>query len=71
MAVTSDDEVHDHKCHWQGDQRLVCDPLKGGMAGLAITEDLEFSAGAKKLGLKAVVTMPDGGKLSCDFTSKG
>jgi hypothetical protein len=71
MAVTSDDEVHDHKCHWEGDQKLACDPLKGGMAGMAITEDLEFSAGPKKLGLKAVTTMPDGNKASCQFMSKG
>lgn len=71
MAVTSDDEVHDHKCHWQGAERLVCDPLKGGMAGMAITEELEFSAGRKQLSLKAVMTMPDGGKASCDFRSKG
>ena len=70
MAVTSDDEVHDHKCLWQGDQKLTCDPLKGGMAGMAITEDLEFAIGPKRLGFKAVMTMPDGGKVSCDFMSK-
>ena len=71
MAVTSDDEVHDHKCRWESDQKLACEPLKGGMAGMAITEDLEFSAGPKKLGLRAVMTMPDGGKATCDFKSKG
>ncbi len=70
MAVTSDDEVHDHKCHWQGDQKLVCDPLKGGMGGMAITEDLEFTVGPKKLAFKAVVTMPDGSKGTCEFMSK-
>jgi hypothetical protein len=39
MAVTSNDEIHDHKRHWQGDQTLQCDPLKGGMGGMPITED--------------------------------
>ena len=71
MAVTSDDEVHDHKCHWQGDGKLVCDPLKGGMAGMAITEDLEFSTGSKKFGFKATMAMPDGSKITCLFKSKG
>jgi hypothetical protein len=71
MAVTSDDEVHDHKCQWQGDQKLVCDPLKAGMSGMAITEELEFSSAPKKLALKAIVTMPDGGKGNCEFKSKG
>jgi hypothetical protein len=71
MAVTSDDEVHDHKCRWEGDQKLMCEPLKGGMGGMPITEDLEFSAGPKQLGLRAVMTMPDGGKATCDFKSKG
>jgi hypothetical protein len=70
MAVTSDDEVHDHKCHWQGDQKLVCDPLKGGMGEVAITEDLEFTVGAKKVGFTSVIVMPDGGKASCAFMSK-
>ncbi len=70
MAVTSDDEIHDHKCHWQGDQKLHCDPLKGGMAGMAITEDLAFTLGPRKLGFHAVITMPDGGKGTCDFMSK-
>jgi hypothetical protein len=71
MAVTSDDEVHDHKCQWQGEQRLVCEPLKAGMSGMTITEELEFSAAPKKLGLKAVMTMPDGGKGNCEFKSRG
>jgi hypothetical protein len=71
MAVTSDDEVHDHSCRWQADRKLLCDPLKGGMGGMAITEDLEFSFGAKKLGFKAIMTMPDGARATCDFRSKG
>jgi hypothetical protein len=70
MAVTSDDEVHDHKCRWQGDQKLVCDPLKGGMSGMAITEDLSFTVGGKKLGFEAATTLPDGRKATCAFTSK-
>jgi hypothetical protein len=48
----------------------VCDPLKGGMAGMAITEDLEFTVGPRKLGFKAVMTLPDGGKGTCEFASK-
>jgi hypothetical protein len=71
MAVTSDDEVHDHACQWQADQKLVCAPLKAGMSGMAITEDLEFFGAGKTLGFKAVMTMPDGRKATCEFKSRG
>lgn len=49
---------------------LVCDPLKGGMSGMAITEDLSFTVGAKKLGFQGTVTLPDGGKATCEFATK-
>jgi hypothetical protein len=70
MAVTSNDEIHDHKCHWVSDKKLACDPLKGGMGGMPITEDLEFIIGPRKLGFRGAVTLPDGGKATCEFMSK-
>ena len=70
MAVTSDDEIHDHKCRWQDDKKLLCDPLKGGMSGMAITEDLSFTFGPKKLGFQAATTLPDGRQATCAFMSK-
>lgn len=70
MAVTSDDEIHDHKCRWQGEGMLSCDPLKGGMSGMAITEDLEFTVGRRKLGFRSVITMPDGQRATCSFMSR-
>ena len=33
MAMTSDEEVHDHVCNWRSATDLVCDPLRGGLMG--------------------------------------
>src|SRR6266852_6178219 len=40
MAMTSDDELHDHVCAWRDAKKLVCDPLQAGLGGQPITEDL-------------------------------
>ena len=61
MAITSDEEVHDHKCHWNGDE-LPCEPLKGGMGGQAVVEELSFSFAGKKRSFKSTITFADGGK---------
>ncbi len=63
MSVTSDDEVHDHKCTWKDDKKLDCEPLKAGMGGQEITEDLSFTIEGKTLVLKSVTTMKDGSKM--------
>jgi hypothetical protein len=62
MGITSDEEVHDHRCLWKG-QALACDPLKGGFGGEPITEDLSFSFEGKGIRFLSTTTMKDGGKL--------
>ena len=69
MAVTTDDEVHDHRCKWKDEKNLVCDPLHAGMGGEPITEDLSFSFDKASMSFKSVVTMKDGGKVT--FEGKG
>jgi hypothetical protein len=66
MAVTTDDEVHDHRCKWKDDKNVVCEPLHGGMNGEPITEDLSFGFEKGSMSFKSVVTMKDGGKMVFD-----
>jgi hypothetical protein len=66
MAMTSDDELHDHVCAWQDQKKLVCDPLKGGLGGQAITEDLSFAFGDGALSFKSVIHMADGTQMVFD-----
>jgi hypothetical protein len=66
MAMTSDDELHDHVCAWQDEKKLVCDPLKGGLGGQAITEDLSFTFGDGALSFKSVIHMADGTQMVFD-----
>jgi hypothetical protein len=70
MGLTSDEEVHDHRCTWKGESTLACDPLKGGMGGQPVTEDLVFTAGAKTLAFKSTTTLPDGGKIVFEGNGK-
>ena len=63
MAITSDEEVHDHVCHWKGDE-LPCDPLKGGMGGQAVVEELAFSFAGSRRAFKSTITFADGGKAT-------
>jgi hypothetical protein len=63
MAITSDEEVHDHVCRWNGDE-LPCDSLKGGMGGQAVTEALSFSFAGKKRSFTSTITFADGGKAT-------
>jgi hypothetical protein len=63
MAITSDEEVHDHVCRWSGDE-LPCDPLKGGMGGQPVTEELSFSFAGKKRSFKSTITFADGSKAT-------
>jgi hypothetical protein len=64
MSITTDDEVHDHHCKWKDDKNVVCEPLRAGMGGELITEDLSFSFDKGSMSFKSVVTMKDGGKLA-------
>ncbi len=66
MAMTSDDELHDHVCSWQDQKNLVCDPLKGGLGGQAITEDLSFTFNGNDISFKSVIQMADGTKMVFD-----
>ena len=63
MAMTSDDELHDHVCAWQDGKNLVCDPLKAGIGGQPITEDLAFSFDGDQMSLKSVIHFADGTKM--------
>jgi hypothetical protein len=69
MAITSDEEVHDHVCHWKGDE-LPCDPLKGGMGGQPITEQLSFSFANKQRAFSSTITFADGGKAVFEALAK-
>lgn len=63
MAMTSDDEIHDHKCMWKDDKNLVCDPLKGGLQGQPIVEDLSIMIDGKTATFKSVQTLSNGKKV--------
>jgi hypothetical protein len=63
MAMTSDDELHDHVCSWQDDKNLVCNPLKAGIGGQPITEELAFSFDADQMSLKSAIHFADGTKM--------
>jgi len=69
VALTADDELHDHRCKWSDDKTVACEPFKGGMRGQPITEDLSFSFDAGQMTVKSVVTMKDGSKMT--FEGKG
>jgi hypothetical protein len=69
MGIMSDEEVHDHQCTWKGNT-LACDPLKGGMGGGPIIEDLSFTFGGKASSFKSVCTFPDGSKAVLEASGK-
>jgi hypothetical protein len=69
MGITSDEEVHDHKCMWKA-STLECEPLKGGLGGEPITEDLSFTSAGKTMQFRSVTTMKDGSKLVFEGTGK-
>jgi hypothetical protein len=70
MSLTSDDEIHDHRCTWKSDSALECLPLQAGMGGQPITEDLGFVVNPKMLTLKSVTTMKDGGRIAFEGTAR-
>jgi hypothetical protein len=42
MAITIDAALHDHRCKWRGDRELACEPLRAGLGGELVDEDLLF-----------------------------
>jgi hypothetical protein len=64
MAITSDDELHDHVCSWKDEQHLDCEPLRGGLGGQPITEDLSFTFDTGGAALRSITHFTDGGELS-------
>jgi hypothetical protein len=70
MAMTSDDEVHDHRCSWKTETSLVCDPLRGGSGGQAITEELSFEVKGNAGSGKSVMTFADGSKATFELSGR-
>jgi hypothetical protein len=66
MAMTSDDELHDHVCAWRDSKNLVCEQLKGGLGGQPITEDLSFAFDGDKGSFSSVIQFADGSKMVFD-----
>jgi hypothetical protein len=60
MAMTSDDELHDHVCTWQDAKSLACEPLHGGLGGQPITEDLQFAFEGQSSSFRSVIHTADG-----------
>lgn len=69
VALFTDGEVHDHKCAWKSDTSLECEPLKGGMGGEPITEELAFTSGANTLAFKSTTILKDGGRIAFEATA--
>jgi hypothetical protein len=69
MSLTSDEEVHDHKCSWKSETSLECDTLKGGLGGGPVTEELSFVVGPRSLAFKSISTMKDG-RISFEGTAR-
>ena len=70
MAMTSDEEVHDHVCQWTNASTLACDPLKGGLMGDSVTEDLVITSEGQKLAFKSMMTLKDGSRIGFDAVGR-
>jgi carbon monoxide dehydrogenase subunit G len=70
MAITSDEEVHDHVCRWTDASTLTCDPLKGGLMGEPITEDFVITSQGQKLSFKSTMTLKDGSRIVFDAVGR-
>ena len=70
MAVSNQNEVHDHVCNWKGAD-LVCNPYKGGMgpAGDEITEDVAIKIEKTAATFSSVTKLKGGGQVK--FEGKG
>jgi hypothetical protein len=70
MGLTSDEEVHDHKCNWKTETSLECEPLKGGLGAQPATEELGFTVGPKSLAFKSTTILKDGTRIVFDGSAK-
>ena len=70
MAMTSDEEVHDHVCNWRSATELVCDPLKGGLMGDEITEDFSLTFAGDRGSFRSVMKLKDGSQVLFEATGK-
>jgi len=71
MAMTSDDEVHDHVCTWRDKQNLDCGVLHGGLGGQKVAEELRFRCdGPGNLALYSNSRFADGKSLLIEAVGK-
>jgi hypothetical protein len=70
MAMTSDEEVHDHVCSWRSATELVCDPLRGGLMGDEITEDLSLTLAGDRGSFRSVIKLKDGSQVLFEAAGK-
>jgi hypothetical protein len=66
MAITSDDELHDHVCSWRDEKNLECVPLKAGLGGQPVTEELSFAFDGARGSFKSVIHQADGSAVVFD-----
>jgi len=69
MGVFSDEEVHDHKCAWKGND-LQCELLKGGMGGGPVTEDFSLKFEGNRSSFLSICTFGDGTKTTFEASGK-
>jgi hypothetical protein len=70
MVVSSDDEIHDHRCTLK-DARVTCEPRRTTSDGKPATEDVAFSfEPAGTLTFTSVETRDDGKKVSFEGKAK-
>jgi len=70
MAMTSDEEVHDHVCNWRSATELVCDSLKGGLMGDEVTEDFSLTFAGDRGSFRSVMKLKDGSQVLFEATGK-
>jgi carbon monoxide dehydrogenase subunit G len=70
MAMTSDEEVHDHVCNWRSATDLVCEPLKGGLMGDEVTEDFSLTFAGDRGSFRSVMKLKDGSQVLFEATGK-
>lgn len=71
FEVTSQGDVHDHRCKWVDDKTSVCDPFKDSIDGKSATMDTKMTWPDKKtITISNVVTIDDGTKILMNGTYK-
>ena len=70
MAMTSDEEVHDHVCNWRSATELVCDPLRGGLMGDEVTEDFSLTFTGDRGTFRSTMKLKDGSQILFEGNGK-